>query len=117
MAKLVNRTHYLLYSFLLFSCVSTDSVVNSEKVYVNMKMDLFCDAVLSTYLNDDPCRGGKKYFASKNAIILFSSTPTKYFVFTDVDDLNIDIFNNSYSELKLITPSYKEAVFYINNIL
>ena len=117
MAKLVNSSQYFLWLFLLSSCVSTDNVVNSEKVYVNMKMDLFCDAVISTYLNDDPCRGGKRYFSSKKAMVLFSSTPTKYFIFTNVNNENVDIFNNSYSELKLISSTYKEAVFYINNIL
>tara|TARA_B100000780_G_C21075455_1_gene432925 strand:- start:73 stop:414 length:342 start_codon:yes stop_codon:yes gene_type:complete len=106
-----------LLVFILSSCVSTNNLLNSEQIYVGMRMSTFCDEVLMTYLSDDPCRGNKKYFSSKKAMILYSDSPRVFFVFSSVSNQDIDIFNYSYGYLDLIAYSYEEANFYVKNIL
>ena len=76
-----------------------------------MSIDSFCDAVLTTWINEDPCLGGQVYYSSNNTIILFAENASRYYVFDSVIKPN-----KKSGKLALITSSFSEAEFFLGNL-
>tara|TARA_B110000003_G_scaffold101058_1_gene103323 strand:- start:8466 stop:8822 length:357 start_codon:yes stop_codon:yes gene_type:complete len=108
----------MVLSFSLVSCISTNQLVNTEQIKIGMSIETVCNVtVLQTTIIEDPCMGYSKYFKEKKALILYNSNSTSYFVFRNITDSNFRASGGANSKLILITSSFEEASFYINNLL
>ena len=108
----------MVLSFSLVSCVSTNQLVSTEQIKIGMSIETVCNVtVLQTTIIEDPCMGYVKYFKEQKALILYNSNSTSYFVFRNITDSNFRASGGVNSKLILITSSFQEASFYINNLL
>lgn len=111
MALIMNnfRSVFFIFSLFLFSCTTTQNLVNSEKIYIGMSIRSLCEVGIDalTAIADDPCYGIREYDESSSSLIIYPSNKSVFFVFR-----NINSKNSNRGSLSLITYSYSEAIFY-----
>ena len=106
----------LISIFLIISCANSNQLINSEKIYVGMTFDNFCDAVVFTTIPDDPCMGTNKYNKSNKKLILIPGNKSKFYVFKSVSRVNAaGRYYGTFGILSLITESRNEAEFNLMN--
>ena len=113
----LNNIIFVLILLSTSSCTSTNQLLQSEQIYLGMSSSQFCQKVLMTSLNEDPCIGKREYYPLKKVMVLSGEYENKYFVFKKVSDRNTNLNTSTTSQLVLITSSQDEVEFYITNFI
>jgi hypothetical protein len=112
----INKILYLVL-FILNSCISTEELLNSNQIYTGMTASTFCQKVLMTTLNEDPCIGKRDFYPTKKVMVLSGENENKFFIFDNVSNKNINLNTARTSKLVLITSSIDEVEFFITNFI
>ena len=112
----INKISYLVL-FILNSCISTEELLNSNQIYTGMAASTFCQKVLMTTLNEDPCIGKRDFYPKKKVMVLSGENENNFFIFDNVSNKNINLNTARASKLVLITSSIVEVEFFITNFI
>lgn len=115
---IVNKYLGFIFIFFVASCTSTNQLANTEQIRIGMTIEDVCNVtVFQTSITEDPCFGYSRYFKDNNALVLYNSNYSTYLVFGNVTNSSFRKSGGSYSKLLLITNSFEEAEFFIENLI